>query len=97
MPAYLIRLTAKQRFTSYDHAQLKNIGHRVQKAIYHLVQNFLGGGINREQRDANGNTAVLGYVAVQPRCDGEYPEEGNYPDLDEPARGPQHLQRLCPQ
>ncbi len=57
-----------------------------RKEYIPLVQRFIDTGIDREQRDSQGNTAIFGYVAVQPSYDDEYPEYNIYPDLDEQRR-----------
>ncbi len=56
-------------------------GHR--KTYIPLVKRFIDAGIDKEQSDSEGPTAIFGYVAVQPRYDDEYPKENTYPDLDE--------------
>lgn len=57
-----------------------------RKEYIPLVQTFIDAGIDGEQRDGEGNTAIFGYVAVQPSYHDEYPEGNVYPDLDEQRR-----------
>lgn len=57
-----------------------------RKEYIPLVQKFIDAGIDREQRDSQGNTAIFGYVAVRPSYDDEYHRDNIYPDLEEQRR-----------
>lgn len=57
-----------------------------RKEYFSLVQKLIDAGIDKEQRDSQGNGAIFGYLAVRPSYDDEYPDLNIYPDLDEQRR-----------
>ena len=56
-----------------------------RKPFFPLVQRFLDAGVDREQQDEEGNTAIFGYVAVQPEYETEFEftRDTVYVDLEE--------------
>ena len=63
---------------------------RDRQPFMKLVERFVEAGIDKEQPDAEGNTAIFGYVAVRPTYDDlfELYQDTNddWPDLDEQRR-----------
>ncbi|KAL8836249.1 MAG: hypothetical protein Q9170_002993 [Blastenia crenularia] len=54
-----------------------------KEAYVPLVQRLIDAGLDKEARDADGNTPIFGYVARQPVYDDEYDDMDIHPDLKE--------------
>ena len=60
--------------------------YRKRKDFVALAKRFIDAGVDREQANQDGNTAIFGYVAVRPTYEEEYWEDNIYPDLEEQRR-----------